>query len=516
MASVAPALPSCESAPSVWTQDFAVPASQALTTDLSCDVCIVGAGIAGLTTAYLLARERLRVVVLDDGEIGSGETQHTTAHLSNAIDARYSQIIRWRGTAAARLVADSHTAAIERIVSIATEEGIDCDLERLDGFLFGATSNDESVEHEFAAARDAGVPGVELLPRFPIPSVTTGPCVRFPRQAQFHPLRYLAGLVGGIVARNGAVFGNSHVETVDGRTKRVVTRGGATVFADAIVIATNTPVFDRVAIHTKQAPYMTYVLGFRLQSGQIPPGLYWDTADPFHYARLHSPQRADQPRDGVVLLVGGEDHKTGQASDGAARFARLESWTRARFPEAERIVARWSGQVMESMDGLAFIGRNPLDADNVYVATGDSGMGMTHGTIAGLLLTDLILGRDNPWTELYDPARVPLAAAGSFLRENLNVARQYGDWLTAGDVPDAQAIPPGSGAVIRRGLNKIAVYRDETGSAHCLSAVCPHLGCVVQWNDTARGWDCPCHGSRFDCYGHVIGGPANRDLPGIE
>ena len=186
---------------------------------------------------------------------------------------------------------------------------------------------------------------------------------------------------------------------------------------------------------------------------------------------------------------------------------------RQRFQDAGPVEFRWSGQVMETQDGLAFIGRNPMDSPNVYVATGDSGMGMTHGTIAGILLTDLIAGRPNPWADLYDPSRVRTGAVGEFVKENLNVALQYTSWLTAGEVESVEDIAPNTGAVVREGLRKVAVFRDEAGELHRRSAVCPHLGCIVAWNPAAATWDCPCHGSRFDKVGTVINGPANTDLP---
>jgi nitrite reductase/ring-hydroxylating ferredoxin subunit len=281
------------------------------------------------------------------------------------------------------------------------------------------------------------------------------------------------------------------------------------------VVATNTPVNDRVAIHTKQAPYQTFAIGLEVPHGSVPKGLYWDTLDPYHYVRLQS-LPGDQSMETDVLIVGGEDHKSGQADDTKARFARLEHWTRARFPMAGEVRFQWSGQVMEPVDGLAFIGRNPLDAPNVFIATGDSGMGMTHGTIAGLLLTDLIMGRPNRWAGLYDPSRVTPRAVGEFAKENLNVALEYGQWLTGGDVDSAAQIPYGQGAVLRRGLTKVAVYRDEQGQLHEFSAVCPHLGCLVAWQSTEQIWNCPCHGSRFDAYGGVISGPANSDLTPLK
>jgi Rieske Fe-S protein len=217
-----------------------------------------------------------------------------------------------------------------------------------------------------------------------------------------------------------------------------------------------------------------------------------------------------------VLVVGGEDHKTGQQHDGAQRWGKLEQWTRNRFPMVEEIEYRWSGQVMEPVDGLAFIGRNPGDADNVFIATGDSGMGMTHGTIAGILLTDLILGRENQWADLYDPSRKTMSALKDFVEENANVAAQYTDAITSGDVDSVEEIAAGQGAVMRKGLSKLAVHRDEDGAIHSMSAVCVHLGCIVTWNAAEKTWDCPCHGSRYDAVGTVINGPANSDLPPEE
>ncbi len=212
-----------------------------------------------------------------------------------------------------------------------------------------------------------------------------------------------------------------------------------------------------------------------------------------------------------MLIVGGEDHKTGQADDASERFGRLEAWTRDRFPAAEGVEFRWSGQVMEPVDGLALIGRNPGE-QNIYVVTGDSGNGMTHGTIAGILLTDLILGRHNEWERLYDPSRITLRATQEFVKENLNAVAQFVDYATPGDVDGLNEIASGSGALIRSGLTKVAAYRDSQGVLHRCSAVCPHLGCIVDWNSAEKTWDCPCHGSRFDPYGNVLNGPANTGL----
>jgi glycine/D-amino acid oxidase-like deaminating enzyme/nitrite reductase/ring-hydroxylating ferredoxin subunit len=493
-----------------------------LAEDQSADVCIVGAGIAGMTTAYLLAREGKRVIVLEDGAIGGGMTGRTTAHLVNALDDRYYELEKLHGEDGARLAAESHSAAIDRIEAIIKEEGIECEFERLDGYLFAPPDESkQQLEDELKAAHRAGLTGIEMVERAPIKDFDTGKCLRFPNQAQFHPLQYLAGLARALKRDNGRIFTGTHADKIEGGERaRIETANGHVVTCDSIVVATNTPVNDRFAIHTKQAPYITYVIGARVPAGSITKALYWDTPDPYHYVRIERINASNKDNGETVehdvLIVGGEDHKTGQADDANKRFAWLERWARTRFPMIEEIEFQWSGQVMEPIDGLAFIGRNPMDEENVLIATGDSGNGMTHGTIAGILLTDLIMGRSNDWEKLYDPTRKTLRALPEFASENLNVAAQYADLVTPGDVDSADEVKPGEGAIIRHGLKKVATYRDAAGTIHERSAVCVHLGCIVDWNSKEKSWDCPCHGSRYDAYGKVFQGPANSDLGYVD
>ncbi|MBA2566103.1 MAG: FAD-dependent oxidoreductase [Gemmatimonadetes bacterium] len=493
-----------------------VPRASALTGDLHADVCVIGGGISGVTTAYLLAGEGRRVVLLEDGQIGSGETSRTTAHLASAFDDRYFEVERLHGTEGARITAESHGAAIDRIEEIVRGEAIECGFMRLDGFLFLQPGDPaEDLERELEAAHRAGLGDVERVPRAPLVEFDTGPALRFPRQGQFHPLRYLTGVARALERRGGSIFTDTHVTEIEGGSPaRVRTGRGHAVHADAVVVATNSPISDRIPIHTKQAPYRTYVIGMRVPRGAVPPALYWDTEDPYHYVRLTGGNGAEGGEDGdEVLIVGGEDHKTGQAADPGERYAALEAWTRERFPPATEVRYRWSGQVLEPVDLLAFIGPDPSGAENVYVVTGDSGNGMTHGTLAGILLADLIMGRENPWAALYDPSRRSLRSLPEFARENLNVAAQYADYLTSGDVGSEEEILAGQGAMVRRGASKMAVYRDETGQLHRRSAVCTHMGCIVAWNPGERSWDCPCHGSRFDPWGKVLNGPALKELP---
>jgi glycine/D-amino acid oxidase-like deaminating enzyme/nitrite reductase/ring-hydroxylating ferredoxin subunit len=504
---------------SVWMATADMPELPRVTQDMRTNVCIVGAGIAGMTTAYMLARAGRAVIVIDDGPVGGGETGRTTAHLTAALDDRYYEIEKLHGQDGARIAAESHSTAITRIESIASQEDIDCDFERLDGYLFlGGHDKRQELERELEAAHRAGLHDVELVERIPFDFWNSGPALRFPRQGQFHPLKYLNGITRAVLRDGGQIFSSTHAEKiVDGEPCRVTTSDGHVIVSDHIVVATNSPVNDWVILHTKQAAYRTYVIGARVPRGAIPRGLYWDTPDPYHYIRLQEVDRRLDPA-GLddLLIVGGEDHKTGQEDDAEERFKCLEDWTRERFPMVKGVDFKWSGQVMEPVDYMAFIGKNPGTDEHTYVATGDSGNGMTHGTIAGILLTDLILGRKNEWESLYDPSRKTLRSAGEFLKENLNVAAQYADWATGGDVSSPDEIPPGTGAVIRRGTRKVAVYKDEQGVVHERSAVCTHLYCIVDWNSMEKTWDCPCHGSRFDPYGRVVNGPAITPLGNPE
>ncbi len=502
---------------SVWETSAPLPEPVALDRNLSVEVCVVGGGIAGITTAYLLAQQGKSVAVIDRGPLVCGETKHTTAHLANAIDDRYTEIEKMHGRKGAYLAAQSHSAAIDRIEQISRDEKIDCDFERVEGYLFlGEGHTEDLLKEEMEAAHRAGLDAVERLNQAPVRGFPSGPCLRFPRQGQFHPLRYLKGLVERSLAMGVQFYSNTPATEISGGAVATVqTKAGHEIRSQAVVVATNSPVNDRYAIHTKAYPYRSYVVGALVKRGTIDHALYWDTLDIYHYVRLQKHFSLNE-KDGFdddheLLIVGGEDHKTGQADDAEDRFNRLELWTRKQFPAAGKIVFRWSGQVIETLDGLAYIGKNPGE-DNVFIITGDSGMGMTHGTIGGMLVSDLILGKENEWATLYDPSRKTLRALPHFAEENLNVAAQYMDLVTGGDVDSKDQILPGSGAIVRDGLKKLAVYRDDAGKVHQRSAICPHLGCVVSWNSSTKTWDCPCHGSRFDPFGKVLTGPSISDL----
>jgi glycine/D-amino acid oxidase-like deaminating enzyme/nitrite reductase/ring-hydroxylating ferredoxin subunit len=498
---------------SIWMDTAEMPTRPPLTKNARADVCVVGAGLAGVTTAYLLGKAGKRVILIDDGPIGAGETSRTTAHIAPALDDMYYEIEKVFGEDGARQAAESHESALNRIEAIVKIEDIDCDFRRVDGYLFGGADGIADLERELEATHRAGLADTQIIARAPLDFWNSGPCLRFPRQGQFHPLKYLNALVNCIERDGGRIFTGSRVEGVHGGSPvNIETADKHTISATAAVVATNSPISDRFIPHARMAPYRTFVVGFSVPKDAVPYGLYWDMLDPYHYVRI-------QPKgDEDILIVGGEDHKTGQADDAEARFRRIEAWSRERFSMAGAVKYRWSGQVMEPTDYMAFIGRDHEAGDNVYVITGDSGNGMTHCTIGGMLCTDLIMGRENPWEELYKLTRVKvsLSSVAEFAKENLNVALQYTDYVKKPEVSDAAEIAPGTGAVIERDGKRIAAYCDEDGAVHEHSAVCPHLKCIVQWNSLETSWDCPCHGSRFDAYGRLLNGPAAVDLEKVE
>lgn len=481
------------------------------------DVVIVGGGIAGLSVAYCLLQTGKRVVLVEDGNIGSGESGHTTAHLTNALDDRYYHLLKLYGKDDTRLIAESHTQAIALIEKIVLQEEIDCDFLRLNGYLFLHPSDkQESLDKELEAARTAGLP-VNMNEELPGMKQSQVRCIEFPGQGQFHPIKYLNGLCRAIEKKGGRIFTNTHAKDIG--SEGIKTSDGLTVRANHIVIATNTPVNDKYVIHMKQYPYRTYVIGAKVAKGSLPQALWWDTGDmnvnssipPYHYVRL---QPLDETHD--LLICGGEDHATGLAVieqlPEEERYAQLESWMRAHF-EAGEIVYRWSGQVMEPMDSIAFIGRNPMDKDNVYIVTGDSGNGMTHGTIAGMLITDLINGRENPLEKIYDPSRVKwITAGGVFFKEFVGGMFNYLRTNPDTDPELIHTLNQDEGKVIEWQKKKCGIYRDTEDTLHVVDAACTHLQCTIRWNNDEKSWDCPCHGSRFTYKGKVMNGPANEDL----
>jgi glycine/D-amino acid oxidase-like deaminating enzyme/nitrite reductase/ring-hydroxylating ferredoxin subunit len=481
--------------------------SPALSQDLAVDVAVVGAGITGLTAALLLAREGRSVVVLEADRIGAGTTGGTSAHVTQVLDHRAKELISKHGEDGARGVAESTGAALARIASLVAEEGIDCGFARVPGYLYAEAREDAAeIDEELEAACRIGL-RAERADGLPLPFPVAA-AVRFPEQARFHPLAYLAGLAAGVRRGGGRICEQTRALEVHGGERCRIETGRGTVTAGAVLLATHTPAgFD--LLQTEIEPMRSYVLAARLDGQPVPDGLFWDTADPYHYTRR-------QPSaDGDLLVVGGADHKTG-ADESEESYRALERYLRERWRVAS-VEHRWSSQFYEPVDGLPFIGASPM-GENLLVATGYSGTGLVLATLAAMLVTDRIAGRENRWADLYRTSRVkPLAGGPKFLAMNLGAARRFvGDRLGVPELEDLAQVAPGDGRVFALDGEKVAVSRTSGGAVHAVSAVCTHMGCIVHWNRAEQTWDCPCHGGRFTPQGEVIEGPPVRPLEPAE
>lgn len=500
-----------EASHSLWMDVAPFPAKP-LERSVTTEVAIIGTGICGTSLAFELTAKGVAVVLLDRGQIARGMSSRTSAHLTFQSDDLYQEVISRRGERIAKLHYQSQRAAVDRIEAIVKGEAIACDFKRLDGILGLARGQKvDLLQDEIAACHQLGYSEVRWATKAELARLKTASGLCFPQQARFHPVKYLNALLKLIQARGGRIHAQSPVIRLEETQKGVTltTAAGHTVRAKFAVVATNSPIEPKVAIHTKQTPYRTYVLGADIPKKKIADALYWDTEDPYHYVRLQPGARRD------MLLVGGEDHRTGEADNAEARFRKLETWMRRRFPEAKAVKYRWSGQVLDPIDYTAFIGPSP-GRKRTYLATGDSGQGLTHGVVAGLLIADLIRGRSSPWQNVYRPQRKTLEALGRYVSDNLAVAENMLGYLTPGEIAAAERLKPGKGAILRHGLEKLAVCRDRKGKLHVRSASCTHVGCLIRWNSFEQCWDCPCHGSHFAPNGEALNAPAVNALAPAE
>lgn len=501
-------LPTNQSTRPIWFEDASIPKFAEETANVMVDVCIIGGGITGLTAADLLKRAGKTVAIVDMGRIGNGETGHTSAHLTEVIDLDFRDLISKFGQQGAELVAQSSRRAIEKIEDNVLAKNIDCGFKRVTGYQFTEKENEvKEIEDEAKAALKIGVPN-EVVTEMPYPNKIAR-AIRFDHQAQFQPIAYLAALAKSIEGGGSYIFENTRMLDVQDGEPCVVKTDKGNITASDVIVAANVPSTNKFMLQTKIAAYRTYVIAAPLNNVSDKFGnedvLLWDIEDPYHYIRLVDLKGQKH------LIIGGEDHKTGQDEHTSQHYETLEKWARERFDIGE-VIYRWSGQVIEPVDGLPYIGRNSL-SDNIFIATGFSGNGLTFGTVAGMLLSDLILGIENPWTELYEPGRVkPLASMKSFLSENIDYPSHMISDRFASAQENTATLRENQGAIVNIGGKKLAAYRDAEGELTVLSPVCPHMGCYVHWNDAETSWDCPCHGARFGPKGQLLNGPAVTDL----
>ena len=478
----------------------------ALSGEAAVDVAVLGGGITGVALAYMLKQAGATVALVEAGRIVESVTGNTTAKVTSQHGLIYDRLVSDFGEEKARLYGEAQEAAKEKIASLAEQLGIDCDFRRTSAYTYTLDEGEVGlIEKEVEAARRLGLPA-SYTEETGLPFRVRA-AVRFDEQAQFHPRKYLLALAATIPGGGSHVFEGTRAFDIEEEGGAcVVKTGGGTVRAKSVVVATHFPYYDPNIYFAAMYPTRSYVLGCRL-NGPAPQGMYVSTGTPHNSIR-------NNPYDGgEIVMLGGEHHKTGQGGDTRERYQRLEEWARANF-DVRSVEFRWSTQDNNTVDGVPYIGRLSSGSERVYVATGFRGWGMTNSHVAALLLTDMIRGRDNPWAEVFDPSRFkPVTSARDFLRENMNVAKEFmGDRASTPELDDTAKLPRGGGEVVEWGGEKVAVYKDERGDVHACSAVCTHMGCLVRWNSAERSWDCPCHGSRFDHRGKVIQGPANEDL----
>ncbi|HEX4146519.1 MAG TPA: FAD-dependent oxidoreductase [Pirellulales bacterium] len=476
------------------------------------DVVVIGGGITGLSAAYFLKRAGKTVCVVERDRIGYGDTGDTTAHLTAVTDLRIKTLVKNFGEEAAKLVFQAGTVAIDSIEAIVREHDIDCQFRRVPGFLH-ASLIDGQDEHKQLAAEAEMAQRLGINAQFveSVPFVDK-PGIRFPDQAIFHPLAYLAGLARAIDGDGSAIHEQTEIDAVES-APLTVKAGRRQIVCNELVVATHVPLVGianlagAAAFQTKLASFSSYAVSATLPGASRPEVSLWDTSSPYYYLRIDRDKKHDR------VVFGGEDHKTGQAADTERCYEKLESVLADIFPEA-KVQHRWSGQVVETNDGLPFIGPT---AEGQFAATGFAGNGITFGTLAGMMARDCFTARQNPWQELFAVDRKKIrGGAWRYLKENVDYPYYYfKDRLASAEGSSTRSVHRGEGKILEFDGRRVACSRDEHGKLTLLSAECTHMGCVVRWNRAERTWDCPCHGSRFHPDGEVLAGPAEKPLPPV-
>jgi glycine/D-amino acid oxidase-like deaminating enzyme/nitrite reductase/ring-hydroxylating ferredoxin subunit len=475
---------------------------------VSVDVAIVGAGIAGITAAYLLKRSGKTVAVLEANQISMGTSGHTTAKVTSLHQLIYADLLKQMGEEKARLYAESNQAAVELVASLVAQEQIDCDFSRQSTFTFAESEENLSqVKDEVEAAVQLGLPAsfvTETTLPFPIVGA-----VKFDNQAQFHSRKYLLHLAKTIAGDGSYVFEGTRVQKVEeGDPCQVITDQGV-VSAKDVLVTTNAPILDQGLFFAKTYAKRSYIIGARISPDRAPQGMFIGAGQNYRSIRT-TPYNGD-----LLLLIGGEGHKVGSTSDTEEKYQKLEEYARSRFG-VETIDYRWSTQDLVSFDRLPYIGKLTPFNQHLYVATGFSLWGMSNGTLSGMLLSDMILGKESRWASLYDATRATPFVKPQSLKENMDVGVHWiGDRLKGLQHQSFDDVTVGEGKLVTIDGQKVAAYRDDNGKVHAVSATCTHLGCIVNWNSAEKSWDCPCHGGRFDCDGKVLHGPPIKDLEAI-
>jgi glycine/D-amino acid oxidase-like deaminating enzyme/nitrite reductase/ring-hydroxylating ferredoxin subunit len=492
---------------SYWIDSTSDTSFPTLSSEITVDVAIVGGGIAGLTAAMLLKKAGKTVAVIESKKMAAGSSGYTTAKVTSLHQLIYADLLNHLGLDKARVYAESNQAALEQVAKFVEQEKIDCDFSRRSAYTFSESESGlKQIEAEVEAALKLGLPA-SFVQETSLPFEIAG-AVKFDHQAQFHPRKYLLHLAQCIQGDGSFVFEDIRVLNVEEEPTgcRVITNSHV-VTAQEVIITTHLPILDSGLFFAKTYPKRSYIVGARIEPDKAPEGMFIGSGEGYFSIRT------TPDRDGLLLLVGGGGHKVGEVTKTEAQYQQVEDFARARFG-IDTFDYRWSNQDMVSFDQLPYIGKLTPLSNHTYVATGFSLWGMTNGTLSGMLLSDRILGIHNAWADLYDSTRVTPFVTPTGIKQTISVGMHWvGDRLKGLGTSALSEVAAGEGQLVTIDGEKLGAYRDEQGVIHAVSAVCPHLGCIVAWNSAEKSWDCPCHGSRFDCDGGVIDGPAVKDLP---
>jgi glycine/D-amino acid oxidase-like deaminating enzyme len=469
------------------------------------DVVIVGGGVTGITTAFELQKAGFQCLVAEAHSLCFGTSGGTTAHLNNFFDIGYNQVESRFGKEGTRLLAGSANEALSMYQQNMNELGIECGYEQNEGCLFAIDDKQAAeLDNILKASQNAGI-DVRYTDKIPVP-IPFVKAIRYGGQAQLHPAKYVYALAQAFEQAGGSILQECLVTGVKEGDVLEIQSGHGLLRARKMIYASHIPPGVN-SLHFRCAPYRSYVMAVTLEDGAYPDGPAYDMIDPYHYYRT---QELDgQP----YLIAGGEDHKTGHEKDTEAPFRRLEADLRKHFRIRE-IFCKWSSQYFDPADGLAYIGHLPGSSEQVFVATGFGGNGMTYSHIAARLLTDMISGNKSPYEELFSPGRIkPIAGFSSIVKEGFDVVSSFiGDRLDIVKLESPSQLAEGQGKVVKYDHESVAFYKDETGKLFAVNPACTHLKCIIQWNGTEKSWDCPCHGARYSITGEVLTGPSSKPL----
>jgi glycine/D-amino acid oxidase-like deaminating enzyme/nitrite reductase/ring-hydroxylating ferredoxin subunit len=473
------------------------------------DVAIIGGGITGITLAHSLQKQGKKCVVLEAKNLCFGTTGGTTAHINTVMDNPYSIIIKDFGKEGGQIVARAATEAVALIENNIAEYNIDCGFEKASGFLFSLDEKQTSQLNDiYDACNEVGIES-RFTSSIPVP-FNFIKALEIPGQAKFHPTKYVQALARSFEEMGGVIMEQCRVTDIEDGEIVVIQTSLDKFQASTVVYATHIPPGINL-LHLRCTPYRSYAMAVKLENQPYPEGLSYDMYDPYHYYRT---QEIDGEK---YFVVGGEDHRTGENPNTNKSFLQLESHVRTNFNVSE-ISHRWSSQFYEPVDGLPYIGKLPGAKENILVATGYGGNGMTYSHVAVLELTELILMKTSKYSDLFSPGRIkPVAGFTEFVKHNADVVAQFvGKWFATEKLEELSSLAADEGRVVKLSSETMALYKDQTGSLHAVNPACTHMKCSVAWNSAEKSWDCPCHGARYSVEGEVLNGPADANLELIE